>query len=140
MLDRVIIDKNASIGDGARLVNESRVQHADGDGYYIRSGIIIVPKGGQIAPGYYRVDGCERRYGAWSSLNLCLLRDFAKYARREKPAQLTGPGRRKRGDVDPAHRAFLELERPPQPDQAAGEFADARLVTHQGDAVTSMLL
>ena len=45
MLDRVIIDKNASIGDGARLVNEAGVQHADGDGYYIRSGIIIVPKG-----------------------------------------------------------------------------------------------
>jgi glucose-1-phosphate adenylyltransferase len=51
VLDRVIIDKNASIGDGARLVNESGVQHADGDGYYIRGGIIIVPKGGRIAPG-----------------------------------------------------------------------------------------
>jgi glucose-1-phosphate adenylyltransferase len=51
VLDRVIIDKNASIGDGARLVNEAGVQHADGDGYYIRSGIIIVPKGGRIAPG-----------------------------------------------------------------------------------------
>ena len=51
VLDRVIIDKNASIGDHARLVNEAGVQHADGDGYYIRSGIIIVPKGGRIAPG-----------------------------------------------------------------------------------------
>ena len=51
VLDRVIIDKNASIGDGASLVNESGVQHADGRGYYIRSGIIIVPKGGRIAPG-----------------------------------------------------------------------------------------
>src|SRR5687768_4700464 len=51
VLDRVIIDKNASIGDGARLLNEAGVQHADGDGYYIRSGIIIVPKGGKIAPG-----------------------------------------------------------------------------------------
>jgi glucose-1-phosphate adenylyltransferase len=51
VLDRVIIDKNASIGDGATLVNEAGVQHADGDGYYIRSGIIIVPKGGRIAPG-----------------------------------------------------------------------------------------
>jgi glucose-1-phosphate adenylyltransferase len=51
VLDRVIIDKNASIGDGAKLVNESGVQHADGSGYYIRSGIIIVPKGGRIAPG-----------------------------------------------------------------------------------------
>jgi glucose-1-phosphate adenylyltransferase len=51
VLDRVIIDKNASIGDGARLVNEAGVQHADGDGYYIRGGIIIVPKGGRITPG-----------------------------------------------------------------------------------------
>jgi glucose-1-phosphate adenylyltransferase len=51
ILDRVIMDKNASIGDGARLVNESRVKHADGDGYYIRSGIIVVPKGGHIAAG-----------------------------------------------------------------------------------------
>ena len=51
VLDRVIIDKNAAIGDGARLVNESGVTHADGDGYYIRSGIIIVPKFGQIPAG-----------------------------------------------------------------------------------------
>jgi glucose-1-phosphate adenylyltransferase len=50
-LNRVIMDKNASIGDGARLVNASGVQHADGDGYYIRNGIIIVPKFGRIAPG-----------------------------------------------------------------------------------------
>jgi glucose-1-phosphate adenylyltransferase len=51
VLDRVIIDKNARIGDGARLVNEAKVEHADGDGYYIRSGIIVVPKGGIIKPG-----------------------------------------------------------------------------------------
>jgi glucose-1-phosphate adenylyltransferase len=51
VLDRVIIDKNARIGDGARLVNEQNVQHADGDGYYIRSGIIVVAKGGVIRPG-----------------------------------------------------------------------------------------
>ena len=51
VLDRVIVDKNARIGDGARLVNEAGVEHADGDGYYIRGGIIVVPKGGVIAPG-----------------------------------------------------------------------------------------
>ena len=33
VLDRVIMDKNARIGDGARLVNEQGVDHADGDGY-----------------------------------------------------------------------------------------------------------
>jgi glucose-1-phosphate adenylyltransferase len=51
LLDRVIVDKNARIGDGATLVNEQRIEHADGDGYYIRGGIIVVPKGGVIRPG-----------------------------------------------------------------------------------------
>jgi glucose-1-phosphate adenylyltransferase len=51
MLDRVIVDKNARIGDGAKLVNAARVQEADGDGYYIRAGVVIVPKDGVIRPG-----------------------------------------------------------------------------------------
>jgi glucose-1-phosphate adenylyltransferase len=51
VLDRVIVDKNARIGDGAHLVNEAGVQHADGDGYYIRDGVIIVLKDGVIKPG-----------------------------------------------------------------------------------------
>jgi glucose-1-phosphate adenylyltransferase len=51
ILDRVIVDKNARIGDGAVLVNESGVDHADGNGYYIRNGIVIVPKDGVIEPG-----------------------------------------------------------------------------------------
>ena len=51
VLARVIVDKNARIGDGARLVNERRVTEADGNGYYVRGGIIVVPKGGVIAPG-----------------------------------------------------------------------------------------
>jgi glucose-1-phosphate adenylyltransferase len=51
LLDRVIVDKNARIGDGARLLNQAGTDHADGPGYYIRDGIIIVPKDGVIAPG-----------------------------------------------------------------------------------------
>ena len=51
VLDRVIVDKNARIGDGSRLVNEKGIEQADGDGYYIRGGIIVVPKFGTIAPG-----------------------------------------------------------------------------------------
>ena len=51
VLNRAIIDKNARIGDGARLVNEANVDHADGDGWYIRGGIVVVPKGGVIPPG-----------------------------------------------------------------------------------------
>ena len=50
VLDRVIVDKNARIGDGARLVNEAGIDHADGDGYYIRNGVIIVPKDGVVPP------------------------------------------------------------------------------------------
>lgn len=50
VLDRVIVDKNARIGDGARLVNEAGASEADGDGYYIRGGVIIVPKDGVIKP------------------------------------------------------------------------------------------
>ena len=48
VLDRVIVDKNARIADGVRLVNTAGVDHADGEGYYIRNGIIIVPKGAQV--------------------------------------------------------------------------------------------
>ncbi|HEX3645905.1 MAG TPA: glucose-1-phosphate adenylyltransferase [Vicinamibacterales bacterium] len=51
VLDRVIVDKNARIGDGARLVNEAGVDRADGDGYVIRDRVIIVPKDGVIRPG-----------------------------------------------------------------------------------------
>jgi len=51
VLDRVIVDKNARIADGARLVNDSGVDHADGDGFYIRNGIIIVPKNAQVRAG-----------------------------------------------------------------------------------------
>jgi glucose-1-phosphate adenylyltransferase len=51
VLDRVIVDKNARIGAGARLVNERCIVDADGDGYYIRGGIIIVPKNGVVKPG-----------------------------------------------------------------------------------------
>jgi glucose-1-phosphate adenylyltransferase len=51
VLNRVIVDKNARIGDRVRLVNAARVDHADGEGYYIRNGIIIVPKGGVVRSG-----------------------------------------------------------------------------------------
>jgi glucose-1-phosphate adenylyltransferase len=50
-LDGVIVDKNARIGDGARLTNAARVQEADGAGYHIRDGIIVVPKDAVVAPG-----------------------------------------------------------------------------------------
>jgi glucose-1-phosphate adenylyltransferase len=51
IIDRAIVDKNARIGDGVQLVNHAGVDHADGQGYYIRNGIIIVPKGAMLANG-----------------------------------------------------------------------------------------
>ena len=51
VLDRVIVDKNARIADGVRLVNESGAMEQDGDGWYIRDGIIVVPKGAVVTKG-----------------------------------------------------------------------------------------
>ncbi|HEY6120644.1 MAG TPA: sugar phosphate nucleotidyltransferase, partial [Pyrinomonadaceae bacterium] len=47
---RAIIDKNARIGSGVRLVNDAGVTYADGPGgaYFIRDGIILVPKNAVI--------------------------------------------------------------------------------------------
>jgi glucose-1-phosphate adenylyltransferase len=47
----VIVDKNARIGNGVRLVNSAGIDHADGPEYYIRNGIIIVPKGAELPAG-----------------------------------------------------------------------------------------
>jgi glucose-1-phosphate adenylyltransferase len=51
LVERAIVDKNARIGRGVRIVNEGRVGEKDGSGYYIRDGIVIVPKDGVIADG-----------------------------------------------------------------------------------------
>ncbi|HYE65006.1 MAG TPA: glucose-1-phosphate adenylyltransferase [Pyrinomonadaceae bacterium] len=48
-----IIDKNARIGTGVRLVNERRVENSDSEdgSYFIRDGIILVPKNATIKDG-----------------------------------------------------------------------------------------
>jgi glucose-1-phosphate adenylyltransferase len=47
-----IIDKDVSIGDGAVLINKDAIQNGEKDGIVIRDGIIIVPKGVDVAPRY----------------------------------------------------------------------------------------
>ena len=47
----VLISGGARIGDGVRLVNEQGLAEADGEGYCIRDGIIVVPKGAVIPSG-----------------------------------------------------------------------------------------
>jgi glucose-1-phosphate adenylyltransferase len=50
---RAIIDKNARIGASCRLLNERNTQNADNPeaGYYIRDGIIIIPKNSIVPDG-----------------------------------------------------------------------------------------
>ncbi len=51
VLDGVIVDKNARVGDGAHLTNEAGVEEGEGPGYVIRDGVIVVPKEGVVPPG-----------------------------------------------------------------------------------------
>ena len=53
IIRRAIIDKNARIGNNVQLVNKDNVETLDGDNrcYYIREGIIIVPKNATVPDG-----------------------------------------------------------------------------------------
>ena len=51
IIKNAIIDKNARIGEHCVLTNEKNLDNCDGDGWYIRDGIIIVPKNAVIKPG-----------------------------------------------------------------------------------------
>jgi glucose-1-phosphate adenylyltransferase len=51
VIRNAILDFNSCVGDGCRLVNSAGVQHADGDSYSIRDGIIVVHKNAVIPPG-----------------------------------------------------------------------------------------
>lgn len=53
IIRHAIIDKNARIGSNARLLNEAGLSEVDGEGgsYFIRDGIIIVPKNAVIKDG-----------------------------------------------------------------------------------------
>jgi glucose-1-phosphate adenylyltransferase len=48
---RAIIDKNARVGDGCRILNEEGIPHMDSPTHSIRDGIIIIPKGAVLPPG-----------------------------------------------------------------------------------------
>lgn len=48
---RAILDKNARIGDGVTLRGAVDRPDEDGDNYFVRDGIVIIPKNGVIAPG-----------------------------------------------------------------------------------------
>jgi len=49
-IERAIIDKNAHVGDNVRINDRSGSPDEDGPEWYVRDGIVIVPKGAVIAP------------------------------------------------------------------------------------------
>lgn len=51
VIDHAIIDKNARVGDGVVITPDGKPENFDGDNYYIRDGIVVVPKGGVIPAG-----------------------------------------------------------------------------------------
>jgi glucose-1-phosphate adenylyltransferase len=53
VIDRAIIDKNARIADGAVITPEGKPPDFDGDNYFIRDGIVVVPKNAVIPAGFW---------------------------------------------------------------------------------------
>ncbi|HWX16423.1 MAG TPA: glucose-1-phosphate adenylyltransferase [Chthoniobacterales bacterium] len=53
VIDRAIIDKNARIADGAVITPEGKPANFDADNYFIRDGIVIVPKNAVIPAGFW---------------------------------------------------------------------------------------
>jgi glucose-1-phosphate adenylyltransferase len=51
VIEHAIVDKNARVGRGVRILNAEGAREKDGLGYFIRDGIVIVPKGGVIPDG-----------------------------------------------------------------------------------------
>ena len=50
-IERAIIDKNAHIGDEVTIRDRSDSPDEDGPNYFVRDGIVIIPKGGVVDPG-----------------------------------------------------------------------------------------
>ncbi len=53
VIDRAIIDKNARIADGVVITPEGKPSNFDGGNYFIRDGIVVVPKNAVIPEGMW---------------------------------------------------------------------------------------
>ncbi len=51
VIDHAIIDKNARIGDGVVITAEGKPDHFDGPNFYVRDGIVVIPKNAVIPDG-----------------------------------------------------------------------------------------
>lgn len=52
LLDKVILDECSSIGNNVQLTNKDKLQKFDGNGVYIRDGVIIVTSGTHVPDGF----------------------------------------------------------------------------------------
>jgi len=50
-IERTIVDKNARIGDGVRITPDGKPSFLDGPNFYLRDGIVIIPKNAVIMNG-----------------------------------------------------------------------------------------
>lgn len=51
-IERTIVDEESRLGNGVKLLNKKKLQQFDGDGIYIRDGIIIVTSGTDLPDGF----------------------------------------------------------------------------------------
>ena len=50
-VEGAILDKNVSIGKNCRIVNADNIEEGEGENYYIRDGIVVIPKNVSIPDG-----------------------------------------------------------------------------------------
>jgi glucose-1-phosphate adenylyltransferase len=53
VIDRAIIDKNARIADGVVITPEGKPLNLDAENYFIRDGVVVVPKNAVIPAGFW---------------------------------------------------------------------------------------
>jgi glucose-1-phosphate adenylyltransferase len=51
IIERAIIDKNTYIGNDVQIINQKQLDYAEGEGYLIKDGIVVVEKGAVIPDG-----------------------------------------------------------------------------------------
>jgi glucose-1-phosphate adenylyltransferase len=51
IIERTIVDKNARIGNGVRISPDGKPDRFDGPNYYVRDGLVVIPKGAVVHDG-----------------------------------------------------------------------------------------
>lgn len=51
IIERAILDKDCRIGAHVQIVNRRHLQHDDGENYFIRDGIVVIPNGAVVPDG-----------------------------------------------------------------------------------------